>query len=57
MSEVLTIKLEFNNGVEFIFDNVVNYELNGRFLDVRFVNGYVRSFDIDNIKILEELKK
>ena len=52
----MEIIIEFNNGTDCIFDNVVDCELKGKFLNIRFKNKCVRSFDIENIKKLEKMK-
>ena len=51
----MEIIIEFNNGTDCIFDNVVDCELNGKSLNIRFKNKCVRCFDIDNIKKLEKI--
>ena len=51
----MEIIIEFNNGTDCIFDNVVDCELNGKSLNIRFKNKCVRCFNIDNIKKLEKI--
>lgn len=53
---MITIRVEFNNDVECILDEVEKYELTKDLLKVKFNNGYVRKFDRKNIKDLEKLK-
>lgn len=53
---MILIRIEFNNNTECELDNVVSYEINERFLEVKFKNKCIRSFDRENIEKLEVLK-